>query len=90
MNMMAGTEPVEGFFSPNLSDHVCWDCSQDSDNVESIDNPEVDCPIHCSICGVPLECRLTHDAIKYVKEALENCGGCCFRIIWKEIFADYL
>jgi len=89
INMLAGTEPIEGFVSSTLADYVCGDCSQKSDNVESIDNPEVDSPIHCSICGMPLECRLTDDGVQYVKEALESGGGCC-RELWKELFVDYL
>lgn len=87
--MTAETEPVKCFASFTLADYICGDCCQNSDNIEPINNPEVDSPIHCCLCGIPLECRLTDDGIKYIKEALDGDGGCC-RELWKELFSDCL
>ena len=89
VHMTAKTEPVEGFASFALADYVCGDCVQNSENVEPLDNPEVDSPIHCCLCSIPLECRLTKDGVEYVKEALDGDGGCC-QELWRELFSDYL
>ena len=88
-NMLAGTEPVEGFVFEG--DVYCRDCLDAFDDVwdEIPVDGEWDCPQHCGNCGVPLEHRLTIEGVKYVKEALADGGGCC-RELWPEVWKDYL
>jgi len=88
-NMLAGTEPVEGFVDWESVDYYCIDCLGDSQDHQPMLNPELDSPAHCAGCGVPLECQLTTEGVQYVKEAIAEDGGCC-RELWPVLFADYL
>ena len=87
--MTADTEPVDGYADFVLIDHVCHDCLDPKHDHESLDNPELDSPAHCSICHIPLNCQLTTDGVDYVRELLANSGGCC-QELWPVLFADYL
>ena len=86
--MNADTEPVDGYADFDLADMVCGDCLNKTHNHQPMFNGELDSPAHCSICGIPLNCRLTSDGIAYVRESIESCGGCC-RELWPVLFANY-
>lgn len=88
-NMLAGTEPVDGFADFEATEHFCSLCLNHEHDHESMSFTEVDSPAHCIDCGVPLYCSLTTDGIEYVNEAVKNGGGCC-RELWPVLFADYL
>ena len=85
-NMLAETEPVEGFVIDG--EIYCDECLRPDDPRYEYSG-ETDCPAHCSGCGVPLICDLTCEGVKYVKELITNDGGCC-RELWPVLFADYL
>jgi len=87
--MVADTEPVDGYIDFDLADYVCSDCLDKTHNHQPLFDAESDTPIHCSVCGVPLNCRLTADGVDYVKESIENDNGCC-QELWPVLFADYL
>ena len=80
-NMMADTEPVEGWVFDG--EVYCADCGGDID-----DSPyygESDTPTHCSGCGVPIIHELTADGVEYVREQLAEGGGCCVElwpVVW--------
>lgn len=84
--MMANTEPVPGYVNFDLGDYVCETHRTDEYKDERLHNPESDMPLHCSICGRPLECELTQNGIDYV---LENTHGGCCQELWLTLFADY-
>jgi len=88
-HMLADTEPVIGYANFDAADLVCENCLDIQDHFQVLDNPEVDSPIHCAICGIPLECQLTTDGIDYVKETIEAEDDCC-RELWPVLFAGAL
>lgn len=83
--MTPDTEPVDGFIyeaSTYCEEHAPEGAIEDH-------NPEVDSPMHCDVCGIPLKCDLTTDGVQYVREELGYGGGCC-RELWPVLFESYL
>jgi hypothetical protein len=85
-NMMADTEPVEGFIYDG--EVYCYYCG-DGDGGDDPYEGESDTPTHCAGCGVPIIHELTIDGVEYVREQLsDNTYGCC-RELWPTVWADY-
>ncbi len=88
--MTADTQPVNGYADFDLVDYACEDCVDMSHNHCELDmDTEHDNPVHCSICGQPLNHRLSLDGIEYIKETLTDGDGCC-RELWPVLFAELL
>ena len=88
--MLADTDPIDGYADFDLADYVCENCIDMSHNHCELDmDTEHDSPAHCSICGRPLNCKLSSDGVDYVKKAIETGTGCC-RELWPVLFVDYV
>ncbi len=86
--MSANTEPVPCFVGE--ADVWCEDHAEFGEEDESLGYyPETDSPLHCSECGIPLQCSLTDYGVDYVKEHIKTGGGCC-RELWPGLFTEYL
>lgn len=96
-SMVAGTEAVKGFVVSEIADgtyigeHFCADCLTEAweDDAIPMDYEECDGPYHCCKCGVPLLHGLTSEGIDYMREAVEEGGGCA-REVWPTVWADCL
>ena len=87
-NMMADTQAVPGFAYD--ADTYCEDClGNDLAKAQSLGSNECDCPSHCADCGIPLDCNLTEEGIRYLKESIADGAGCC-RELWPILFSEYL
>jgi len=87
-NMTANTPAVQGYAYD--ADMYCADClDTDLPKATSLGTNECDIPSHCAACGVPLECDLLPEGIRYLKESIAEGAGCC-QELWPRLFSDYL
>ena len=88
-NMHADTQPVEGYVAD--ADLWCEDCAPDgAEPLDACGSNETDSPDHCAGCGVPLECTLTDEGIRYVKKTIDEGNNGCCQELWPVLFADEL
>ncbi len=75
-NMMAGTEPVNGYVWAGVV--CCAKC--DGEGIPY--RGKSDSPTHCDGCGVPIIHELTDEGVKYVRNSVD---GCC-REVWPTVW----